>query len=69
MSKKSVSERVFTLIDSTTRAFGTREIIARVAASESAIKKALTELTVAGRIAKVRHGVYVSFSSAWIYLR
>ncbi len=69
MLKKSVSERVFTLIDSTTRAFRTREIIARVAASESAIKKALTELTVAGRIAKVRHGVYVSVSSAWIYLR
>ena len=67
MKKTTVSEKVYALISSSTRAFSTREILSRVSASEASIKKALHELTVSEKISKVRHGVYVDSSFAWIY--
>ena len=67
MTKTTVSDKVYALISSSTRAFSTREILLRVSAGESSIKKALHELTVSEKISKVRHGVYVNPSSAWIY--
>jgi len=67
MKKTTVSDKVYALISSSTRAFSTREILSRISAGESSIKKALPELTVSKKISKVRHGVYVDPSSAWIY--
>ena len=67
MKKTTVSEKVYSLIGSSTRAFSTREILLRISAGESSIKKALHELTVSKKISKVRHGVYIDPSSAWIY--
>lgn len=67
MKKTTVSDKVYALISSSTRAFSTREILSRISAGESSIKKALHELTVSKKISKVRHGVYVDPSSAWIY--
>ena len=62
--KTVVSDRARAFIGSSFRAFRTREIVSReivskVNASESAIKKALHTLTVEGNIHKVRHGLYV----------
>lgn len=57
--KTVVSDRVRAFIGSSFRAFRTREIVSKVNASESAIKKALHTLTVEGNIHKVRHGLYV----------
>ena len=67
MKKTTVSDKVYALISSSTRAFSTREILSWIPAGESSIKKALHELTVSKKISKVRHGVYVDPSSAWIY--
>ena len=69
MRETTVSEKVYALISSSTRAFSTREILSRISAGESSIKKSLHELTVSKKISKVRHGVYVYPSSAWIYER
>lgn len=69
MKKTTVSDKVYALISSSTRAFSTREILSRVSAGESSIKKSLQELTVSKKISKVRHGVYVDPSFAWIYER
>ena len=69
MKKTTVSEKVYALIASSTRAFSTREILLKISAGESSIKKALHELTVSKKISKVRHGVYVNVADAWIYER
>ena len=69
MKKITVSDKVYALITSTTHAFSTREILSRISAGESSIKKALQELTVSKKISKVRHGVYVDPSFAWMYER
>ena len=67
MKKSTVSDKVYALIASSTHAFSTREILLRISAGESSIKKALHELTVSKKISKVRHGVYVNVGDAWIY--
>jgi len=67
MKKTTVSDKVYALIASSTRAFSTREILSRIPAGESSIKKTLHELTVSKKISKVRHGVYVDASFAWLY--
>ena len=41
MKKTTVSDKVHSLISSSTRAFSTREILSRVSAGEASIKKAL----------------------------